>query len=177
MRIISGTLKGQIFDTPQGHRTHPMSEKIRGALFNILGDIEGLKILDAFGGSGGISLEAISRGAGSVTIVENDRIAQRTIEHNVAKFGLEDKITLISANVSSWMNKNPNQKFDLVIADPPYDKLQYDLVEKLYTLLDDQGLLILSWPGKDRQIRMSHLKLVDRKDYGDAQLIFYSLIK
>ena len=112
MRIISGTLKGQIFDTPQGHRTHPMSEKIRGALFNILGDIEGLKILDAFGGSGGISLEAISRGAGKVTIVENDRIAQRTIEHNVAKFGLEDKITLISANVSSWMNKNPDQKFD-----------------------------------------------------------------
>ncbi|MEI7758872.1 MAG: RsmD family RNA methyltransferase [bacterium] len=177
MRIISGTLKGQIFETPSGHKTHPMSEKIRGALFNILGDIDGLKILDAFGGSGGISLEAISRGAGSVTIVENDRIAQKTIENNISKLNLGDRVTLVSANVSSWMNKNPNEKFDLVIADPPYDKLQYDLIEKLYTLLSDEGLLVLSWPGNDDQIRMNHLKLVDRKNYGDAQLIFYSLIK
>ncbi len=176
MRIISGKFKGQTFDTPNGHKTHPMSEKIRGALFNILGDIEGLSILDIFGGSGGISLEAASRGASKITIVENDRIAQRTIQHNIARFGLEDNITLISANASSWMNKNPNEKFDIVIADPPYDKLQYDLVERLYTLLNDHGLLILSWPTKDNQIRINNLKLLDRKDYGDAQLIFYRLI-
>jgi len=176
VRIIAGTLKGQTFDTPSGHKTHPMSEKIRGALFNILGDIEGLSVLDAFGGSGGISFEAISRGASIVKIIENDRTAQKTIENNISKLNLQDKITLISANVSSWMNKNPNEKFDLVIADPPYDKLQYDLIEKLYTLLSDRGLLVLSWPVNDDQIRMNHLELVDRKNYGDAQLIFYRLI-
>ena len=176
MRIIAGTLKGQIFETPSGHKTHPMSEKIRGALFNILGDINGLEVLDAFGGSGGISFEAISRGADHVTIIESDRTAQKTIANNISKLNLGDKVTLVSANVSSWMNKNPNTKFDLVIADPPYDKLQYDLIERLYALLNKDGLLVLSWPGNDDQIRMHHLEMVDRKNYGDAQLIFYRLI-
>ena len=66
MRIIAGTLKGQQFQTPHSHKTHPMGDKIRGALFNVLGDIEGLSFLDAFSGSGALAFEAASRGAASV---------------------------------------------------------------------------------------------------------------
>ena len=60
MRVISGKFGGQLFDAPKGHRTHPMSEKVRGALFSVLGDISGLTVLDAFAGSGALSIEAIS---------------------------------------------------------------------------------------------------------------------
>jgi 16S rRNA (guanine966-N2)-methyltransferase len=72
VRIIAGSLKGRTFSEPHGHRTHPMSEKVRGALFNALGDIEGLTFLDAFAGSGALSFEAASRGAKSVIAIDKD---------------------------------------------------------------------------------------------------------
>ena len=176
MRIIAGRLKGQIFDTPGGHTTHPMSEKVRGGMFNIFGDIEGLTVLDVFAGSGGLSLEAISRGAAYATAIDSDHNAQMTMKENVSRFGLEDKIKLVSANASTWLKNNRELKFDIIIADPPYNKLQHDLVESLGRHLNKEGLLVLSWPGHERQPKFSDLKLISRKDYGDAQLIFYSLI-
>jgi 16S rRNA (guanine966-N2)-methyltransferase len=176
MRIIAGKLKGQIFDTPHGHATHPMSEKVRGALFNILGDIEDLSILDAFGGSGGLSLEAISRGAASVIIIESDRNAQMTIRDNISRFGLNDSIKLISASVGAWIKTNEDFRFDIIICDPPYNKLQKELINSLTSHLKDDGLLILSWPGHERLPKLEKVRLVERKDYGDAQLIFYRLI-
>jgi 16S rRNA (guanine966-N2)-methyltransferase len=176
VRIIAGRLKGQIFDTPNGHTTHPMSEKVRGALFNILGDVEDLTILDVFGGSGGLSLEAISRGASYATIIESDRNAQMTIRDNISRFGLTEQIKPIYANASSWMKHNREKKFDIVIADPPYNKLQHDLIESLGPFVEKDGLLVLSWPKNERMPKFPDLKLLERKDYGDAQLIFYSLI-
>ena len=83
MRVIAGRLRGRQFKSPPGRRSHPMSEKMRGALFNVLGDIEGLTLLDAFSGSGAISFEAISRGARSVQAVEKAVLAYRTICKNI----------------------------------------------------------------------------------------------
>jgi 16S rRNA (guanine(966)-N(2))-methyltransferase RsmD len=76
MRIIAGTLGGRTFESPHGRRTHPMSDKVRGSLFNTLGDIDGLTILDAFAGSGALAFEAISRGAEHVLAIEIDNRAQ-----------------------------------------------------------------------------------------------------
>ena len=72
MRIIAGYLGGRQFNSPRSNRTHPMSDKARGGLFNALGDISGLTVLDAFAGSGALSFEAISRGAESVIAVDID---------------------------------------------------------------------------------------------------------
>ena len=71
MRIISGVLGGRVFKAPNGNKTHPMSEKIRGAMFNSLGDISGLTVLDAFSGSGAVAIEAFSRGAEHVVAVDS----------------------------------------------------------------------------------------------------------
>src|SRR5438552_2637594 len=131
MRIIAGHLSGRQFDSPHGHRTHPMSEKIRGALFNALGDISDLSILDCFGGSGALSFEAISRGAADAVIVEIDKTVHKTISSNIQNLGLQGSIKAIRANVSSWSDHNPTQQFDLVLCNPPFDGLNLQLIQKL----------------------------------------------
>src|ERR1700733_7722884 len=97
MRIIAGKLGGRSFDSPGTDKTHPMSDKMRGALFNILGDVDDLIVLDAFGGSGALSLEAVSRGARSAIIMDSDRRAQQTIQENIQSLGLQDQIQLVNA--------------------------------------------------------------------------------
>jgi 16S rRNA (guanine966-N2)-methyltransferase len=84
MRIIAGRLGGRHFASPQGRRTHPMSDKMRGALFNALGDIDGLSVLDAFAGSGALAFEAVSRGAGHAVAIDVDKSAQRAIAENIS---------------------------------------------------------------------------------------------
>src|SRR4051812_43097697 len=98
MRIIAGTMGGRTFSSPHGHRTHPMSDKMRGALFNTLGDIGGLTILDAFAGSGALSFEAVSRGARHATAIDSDRSAQQTITENIRSLSLNKHVKLIKAS-------------------------------------------------------------------------------
>ena len=94
MRIISGTLKGHTFDSPKGFQTHPMGDKIRTALFNTLGDIKGLTVLDAFSGSGALSFEALSRGAESAVALELDKEAYKVIRANAEKLAVGDRMKL-----------------------------------------------------------------------------------
>src|SRR3990167_3157541 len=100
MRIISGYLKGRQFEGPKGHRTHPMSEKARGGLFNTLGNIDDLTLLDAFAGSGALSFEAISRGAKHVTAIDIDRSAINSVVKGAKELGIDDKLHAIRANAS-----------------------------------------------------------------------------
>ncbi len=173
MRIIAGSLKGRQFQSPHGYRTHPMSEKVRGGLFNILGDIEGLSVLDAFAGSGALSFEAISRGAKHATAIDIDKNAHKTAISNVRELGIGDRIKITQANVSGWSDNNPKAKFDLVFVAPPYDDIQPRIVEKLTKHMALKGLFILDWPGKVESPALNGLKIVEQKDYGDAQLVFY----
>ena len=122
MRVISGSLGGRQFDAPAGHRTHPMGDKQRGALFNTLGDITGLTVLDLYAGSGALSFEAISRGALRATAIELDKSAQDAIVKNIHSLGLEGKVTLASSRVASWSKKHITEWFDVVLCDPPYDR-------------------------------------------------------
>lgn len=173
MRVIAGYLGGRNFDSPHGHRTHPMSDKIRGALFNALGDIEGLTVLDAFAGSGAVSFEAISRGAKHVTAIEQDRLAQRVISKNMLQLDVSDSMQLINASSNSWLHKNSGKTFDIVILDPPYNDVQYDLVERLVSCVAKDGILVLSWPSDLELPRFPSLTQIKRRTYGDAQLLFY----
>lgn len=173
MRVIAGQLGGRLFSAPNGHRTHPMSDKMRGALFNILGDIAGMSVLDAFAGTGALSFEAISRGAVGAMAVENDRTAQRTISENITALGLGSKVTLAKAPVGSWLQTNPSSQFDLVLCDPPYDNLQQPTLQKLAKTVEKAGLFVLSWPGSLEPPVLEGLTQFDQRGYGDAQLIFY----
>lgn len=177
MRVISGTLGGRSFESPKGHRTHPMGDKIRGALFNVLGDISDLTVLDAFAGSGAISIEALSRGASQATMLETDKEAYETIQDNVRTLGLEEHAHVMHINARSWSYRNNTERFDLVICDPPYDRLQESVIEKLAKHTKPNGLLVLSLPPHaDVRIPASNFQEVAHKSYGDATLVFYRRI-
>jgi 16S rRNA (guanine966-N2)-methyltransferase len=115
MRIIAGKLGGRTFQAPKTNNTHPMSDKIRGALFNILGDLSGLTVLDAFAGSGAVGFEAISRGATHAYLIELDKDAYGTIKQNAKALGVEDVVTVVRKNIKGWSNNNTQRFFDIVI--------------------------------------------------------------
>lgn len=173
MRIITGSLRGRTFSSPHSHRTHPMSDKIRGALFNTLGDIDGLTVLDAFAGSGALSFEAISRGAVSAVAIENDRPAQRAILENTKALDLTKQVKLVSTTAGVWLDANPDARFDLVLLDPPYDDVQMNTVQRLASAVAEDGLLVLSWPGDQELPEFEDFTLVTQRSYGDAQLAYY----
>lgn len=174
MRIIAGVLKGQQFQAPHGHKTHPMSDKVRGALFNVLGDIEGLTFLDAFAGSGALAFEAASRGAKSVVAIDKDTSAHKVIEQNVKDLHLQKIIKISKANTGGWSIHNMEKRFDIVILDPPYNDLQPGLLGRLVKRhVKKNGLAILSFPGRQDSLMFENTEVVATKDYGDAQLVFY----
>lgn len=179
MRVISGYLGGRNFESPHGHRTHPMSEKTRGGLFGVLGDIEGLSVLDAFAGSGAIAIEAISRGTSTAVCIEVDKGAHTIIQKNTKSLGIEDKVKATKAFFNAWSTRHQAQKFDLVIADPPYDldKMPFRDLKSLPSHMKETSTLVLSWPGKEEAWSFDGLKIVENKNYGDSQLVFYQKIR
>jgi 16S rRNA (guanine966-N2)-methyltransferase len=176
MRIIAGDLKGRQFEAPKGNRTHPMSEKMRGAIFGALGDIKGLTVLDAFAGSGALSFEAISRGAESSTAIEVDKKAHNSIQISIKALGVEGRVKATKAFVNSWSNRNHNTQFDLIFADPPYNSVPYRDLNSLPDHLKVNGTLVLSWPGKADWYPFKGLKLIQIKKYNDSSLIFYKKV-
>jgi 16S rRNA (guanine966-N2)-methyltransferase len=171
VRVITGRLKGAQFDSPHNKRTHPMSDRVRGALFNALGDLSGLTVLDAYGGTGALSFEAVSRGAASVVICEIDKPAQKIIDANIAKLGLSN-VTLHHGNAKSWLRRNKSIAFDVVLLDPPYDDIDPALLQLALDRLKPSGIAVVSWPGKAEVRNFSGVELVQQSKYGDAQLLF-----
>lgn len=148
---------------------------MRGALFNMLGDIDGLQVLDAFAGSGALSFEALSRGAASAVAIDSDRDASRTILENAATLGLNRQLQVIQANAAAWL-RTTQGRFDIILLDPPYDKLQYELLERLARRLTPEGTLVLSWPGKQTPPELPELQHDTTKQYGDGSLHIYRRI-
>ena len=176
MRIIAGYLGGRIFNSPRTHRTHPMSDRVRGALFNTLGDVNGLEVLDAYAGTGALSFEAISRGAASALAIDVDKDAYLCIAENIAALTLNEKVVVLRKNVSGWSRNNQHKQFDIVLADPPYDDIRPNVIERLFGHLKKGGLLVLSWPGSEHVREFDGVAVVTHKSYGDAQLVFYRKI-
>jgi 16S rRNA (guanine966-N2)-methyltransferase len=173
MRVISGWLGGRNFDSPRSHRTHPMSEKMRGAIFGALGDIKGLTVLDAFSGSGALAIEAVSRGAKSAVAIEMDPGAHSVIKANIKELELEDRIKAVRAYAGAWSTRHQAEHFDLILLDPPYDNIPYRDLKRLPRHLAERGTLVLSWPGKMESLKLEDLQIVLSKGYGDSQLVFY----
>ncbi len=176
MRVIAGALGGRLFDSPKTFNTHPMAEKVRGGLFNALGDITGLSVLDAFSGSVALSFESVSRGALHATAIENDKDAFRTITANIALLNLGNCVHAYLKQASSWLASHREAMFDIVLADPPYSDLRRDLLLKVANRTRLTGIFVLSWPGSEHAPPFQDFKIVKQKSYGDAQLIFYTRV-
>ena len=146
LRIIAGELKSRLFKPPRAGRSHPMSDRGRMALFNILGDLSEVgTVLDAFGGSGALAFEALSRGVERAAIIEMNRRVYAQLVENVKKLGLEKRVNTYRANNLTCLN-NLGQKFDLILLDPPYDNLKEDNILRLGEYLATDGQLVLSYP-------------------------------
>jgi 16S rRNA (guanine966-N2)-methyltransferase len=119
MRIVAGTLRGRTVDGPKWDGLRPTSDSLRETLFNVLGPtIGGLRVLDAFAGTGAVGLEALSRGARDVTFVDADPRAIKLIEQNISKLGVENACGTIRGD---FMTLSARAPFDLIFLDPPYE--------------------------------------------------------
>lgn len=173
VRIIAGMHGGRVIDAPGRSSTHAMSERARGALFNIIGEeLPGAIVLDAFAGSGSLGLEALSRGAASATFIEKDRIAAKIIQNNVdlLKAG---HAKVIKSTLSGWLDTTQDAGYDIIFADPPYHDPQFSTVSRLLGLLKPGALMVLSHPGKGEVPSKTGVVVVDNRSYGNLNLAFY----
>lgn len=127
MRVVAGRYGGRRLAAPRGRTTRPTSERVREALFAMLGDLEGARVLDLYAGSGALGIEALSRGARSATFVDQDAAAVRVIQANLDGLGIarrgEGAVARVSrAAVEGWLRRaaSTHAAFDLVFCDPPY---------------------------------------------------------
>jgi 16S rRNA (guanine966-N2)-methyltransferase len=122
-RIIGGSAGGRRIETPRGAATRPTSDRVREALFSALeswcGSLQGLRFLDLYAGSGAVGLEAWSRGADAVTLVEQDRRTAALIGENARTIGFP-KAAVVAAAVATTLRKPPSAPYDIVFLDPPY---------------------------------------------------------
>lgn len=176
MRIITGKLKGRDFTSSGSLKTHPMGDRQKAAVFNILGDIVGLSVFDAYGGTGALAFEALSRGADWAFIVELDKNAHRSIAENSEKLGLGEQVKSIQGNCIGWSKRNPDVQFDIVFADPPYDAVLLRDIEQLGTHVKRGGVLVLSWPVHLGAEELPGFTILRDRTYARARLVFYRKI-
>jgi len=177
VRIVGGSLGGRVLHAPRGAATRPTSEKVREAVFNILGAVDGDRVLDLFAGSGALGLEALSRGAAHATFVDAGKPAVAAIRDNLRALGLEDRATVIPGDaVASAARHQPAAPWRLVFVDPPY---RSDLATRAVLALPCERL------AADAVIVIEHdrhnappdalgsLLRTDERRYGDTLISFF----
>lgn len=148
MRIISGSKRGMVLETPEGLDTRPTSDRIKETLFNMIAfDIPDCNFLDLFSGSGQMGIEALSRGAREAVFVEKDKKALSCINHNISKAKFEDCSKVYNEDVFSAISRlKCSDGFDIVFMDPPYNKLiEKQVLEALITrdYISDNTVIIV----------------------------------
>jgi len=172
MRIVAGQFRGRRLQAPHGTSVRPTSDRVREALFSILGDISGLRVLDLFAGSGALGIEALSRGAASVTLVENDRAALDAVRANLAPLGAANA-QVVRADALRWLDGRPGP-YDLVFLDPPYSearKLAEPLSQKLSAALSPEALIVSESDKRDPL--MLAFPLEDERAYGNTRIAIH----
>ena len=175
MRIIAGAKKGHRIAAPRGDNTRPTGDRVREALFNMLGPLDGASVADLFAGSGALGLEALSRGAATCVFVESGHAAARVIQSNLLKLGLTGAIVQ-KRDALAFLREQGGRgvRFDLVFCDPPYgewEALKADLAALLPPVLADDGVLAVE---TDARIEPElPLALVTTRRYGSARITLY----
>jgi 16S rRNA (guanine966-N2)-methyltransferase len=189
MRVIAGTLRGRLLAAPRGMSTRPITDRVKETLFNILGHrfgqpggLPACDVLDAFAGTGGLGIEALSRGARTCVFVEHDRRALHCLRANIRALGLDACCTVLTDN--AWTMRPPQtpEGFGLVVVDPPYrdsaDPLRVaDLLERLAPRLAPDGLIVLrqetmaTFPVQE----LRAIRCTDERTIGHMRLLFLGL--
>jgi len=183
MRIISGTYRSRILGAPPGLATRPTSDRLRETLFNVLAPrVVGAAFLDLYAGSGAVGLEALSRGATSVTCVERAPGALKVMRENLANLGVRSGVRVHAGSVGSFLRKARAGAFDLVFLDPPYDlEGEYETTLELLGaasagILADGAVVIAEHRRKQKlNDRHGALKRTRLLEQGDAALSFYAV--
>jgi len=174
MRIVAGRHKGRRLRTPAGAGTRPTADRVREALFSILGSVEGMRVLDLYAGSGALGLEALSRGAEAATFVDSARPALTAIRDNLDATGEEGEV--VAADALSWLRtvSGRDPRFDLVFCDPPYDaaaRVAERLGELLPGVASPQALIVTE--SSKRNPLLLDLPLADERTYGDTRIAIH----
>ncbi|MFN3333013.1 MAG: 16S rRNA (guanine(966)-N(2))-methyltransferase RsmD [Caldilinea sp.] len=180
MRVIAGKAKGRKLMMTPGDSTRPITDRAKEALFSILGDwIEGARVLDLFGGTGGVGIECLSRGARWSDFVELNRKAIETINANLRHCGFERQATVVRGDSFAYLQRYHGEPYDLIFVAPP----QYQgLWLKALTLIDGKPDLLAQYgsvivqihPRELAPVELQRLEEYDRRQYGSVMLLFYA---
>lgn len=177
MRVIGGSAKGRMLSPVPGSGTRPITDRVKEALFNILGQavIEAL-FLDLFAGTGGVGIEALSRGAARAVFVEKNRRAVETIRKNLQATGLKSQAAIRQADVFAYLRHAPAERFDFIyVAPPQYEGLWLDTLQALdrQSWLAPEGEVIVQiFPKELVPFELDTLTVFDERRYGSTTLLF-----
>ena len=176
MRIVAGSRRGHRIAAPKGVVTRPTGDRVREAVFSLIGPVEDAAALDLFAGSGAMGLEALSRGASSCLFVERDRGAARVIQANLEKLRLTGAV-VANRDVASVLRdeRDRGRRYDLVLVDPPYEEWevhQATLAELMPAVLAAEALVVVETSEKVEP--ELPLALVTTRRYGSARITVFS---
>jgi 16S rRNA (guanine966-N2)-methyltransferase len=178
VRVVAGRFGGRRLAAPRGRATRPTADRVREALFSMLGDVSQARVLDLYAGSGALGIEALSRGAQSALFVESDPRAVAVIRRNLTEIGAEgevrrqDVVRFLRAVAAE--RTTPGTAFDLVFCDPPYDLAPSPagaLAEHLPAMTSD-GARIVTESDKRRPLELP-LPLLRERIYGDTRIAIH----
>ncbi|OGO09264.1 MAG: 16S rRNA (guanine(966)-N(2))-methyltransferase RsmD [Chloroflexi bacterium RBG_13_60_9] len=179
MRVISGSAKGRKLKSVPGPSTRPITDRGKVALFDILApDVPDSLVLDLFAGTGGVGIEALSRGARRAVFVDIDPKSVTTIRENLKTTQLEDRASVIRSDSFRFLERAEHEAFDLIyIAPPQYHGLwikALEIIDRHQNWLSPDGLAIVQIDPKEiRDIPLAHIKEFDRRRYGNTLLWFF----
>jgi 16S rRNA (guanine966-N2)-methyltransferase len=165
LRITGGELRGRRIRVPKGD-VRPTTEKVREAVFSILGDLSGSRVLDLFCGSGALGIEALSRGAAEATLVDT---RPGTARQNLESLDLAGRAATVRADAARFLRRAEPGRFDLVLCDPPYrlaDRLAAELDPLIRSALAEGGR-VMAETSPDRPLPLE-LPLITQRRYGDT---------
>ena len=149
MRVISGKARGVVLKTPEGLQTRPTADRVKEAMFSILQfDLPGARVLDLFGGTGQLGIEALSRGAKTAVFVDSADKACKLIRENLRRAHLEEDAKVVQSDYMSYL-KNCRETFDLVLLDPPYAEVFLEnAINQLaeIDILQSGGIIVAEYP-------------------------------
>jgi 16S rRNA (guanine966-N2)-methyltransferase len=175
VRVVAGELRGRRLSAPPGRATRPTADKVREALFSILGDMGGLRVLDLFAGSGALGIEALSRGAAEAVFVDSSAAAVAAIRKNLEGLSLAARVHRRDALAFLAAAGDPGQ-FDVVFLDPPYDgaaRLAAPLGERLPAKLTDHARIVTE--SDKRHPLLMPFPLLRERTYGDTRISVHRL--
>ena len=175
MRVIAGTAKGMKLERPDSILTRPTTDRIKGAMFNIIQfDIEGRRVLDLFSGSGQLGIEALSRGAKSAAFVDSRADSIEVINKNLRHTKLAEHAQVVSRDVLEFVASSAANSYELILMDPPYST---DLLKNtvrsiiLFDILSNGGIIICESALQDSVGTISEpYKIRKEYKYGDKKL-------